>query len=104
MKNYFRIKEGDRMKIKVKGFKSLIKAVRNRAHLFPVKVLIRAKSKTYYGIRYKTGNKAMEFTKKQMKIPNTVEVLFDTIDGKRKNITENDVLRRQASQEVYKNL
>lgn len=81
------------MKIKVKGFKSLIKAVRNRAHLFPVKVLIRAKNKTYYGIRYKTGNKAMEFTKKQMKIPNTVEVLFDTIDGKRKNITENDVLR-----------
>lgn len=81
------------MKIRLKGFKSLTKAVRNRAHLFPVKVLIRAKSKTYYGIRYKTGNKAMEFTKKQMKIPNTVEVLFDTIDGKRKNLTENDVLR-----------
>lgn len=86
-------KRSEKVKIKVKGFKSLIKAVRNRAHLFPVKVLIRAKNKTYYGIRYKTGNKAMEFTKKQMKIPNTVEVLFDTLDGKRKNITENDVLR-----------
>lgn len=81
------------MKIKVKGFKSLIKAVQNRAHLFPIKVLIRAKNKTYYGIRYKTGNKAMEFTKKQMKIPNNVEALFDTKDGKRKNLSENDVLR-----------
>lgn len=81
------------MKIRLKGFKSLIKAVQNRAHLFPVKVLVNGKTKTYYSIRYKTGNKAMEIAKKQMKIPNTVEVLFDTIDGKRKNITENDVLR-----------
>ena len=81
------------MKIKVKGFKSLIKAVQNRAHLFPVKVLVNGKTKTYYSIRYKTGNKAMEIAKKQMKIPNNVEALFDTKDGKRKNLTENDVLR-----------
>lgn len=81
------------MKIKVKGFKSLIKAVQNRAHLFPVKVLVNGKTKSYYSIRYKTGNKAMDIAKKQMKIPDTVEALFDTKDGKKKNLTENDVLR-----------
>lgn len=80
------------MKIKVKGLKSLIKAVQNRAHLFPVKVLVNGKTKTYYSIRYKTGNKAMEIAKKQMKIPNNAEVLFDTKDGKRKNLTEKEVL------------
>lgn len=80
------------MKIKVKGFKSLIKAVQNRAHLFPVKVLVNGKTKTYYSIRYKTGNKAMEIAKKQMKIPNNVEALFDTKDGKKKNLTEKEVL------------
>ena len=81
------------MKIRVKGFKSLIKAVQNRAHLFPVKVLVNGKTKSYYSIRYKTGNKAMDIAKKQMKIPDTVEALFDTKDGKKKNLTENDVLR-----------
>lgn len=81
------------MKIKVKGFKSLIKAVQNRAHLFPVKVLVNGKTKSYYSIRYKTGNKAMDIAKKQMKIPDNVEALFDTKDGKKKNLTENDVLK-----------
>lgn len=70
-----------------------MKAVQNRVHLFPVKVLVNGKTKTYYSIRYKTGNKAMEIAKKQMKIPNNVEALFDTKDGKRKNLSENDVLR-----------
>lgn len=70
-----------------------MKAVQNRAHLFPVKVLVNGKTKTYYSIRYKTGNKAMEIAKKQMKIPNNAEVLFDTKDGKKKNLTEKEVLK-----------
>lgn len=81
------------MKIKVKGFKSLIKAVQNRAHLFPVKVLVNGKTKSYYSIRYKTGNKAMEIARKQMRIPNDADILFDSKDGKKKNLTENDVLK-----------
>lgn len=81
------------MKFRLKGIKNLIKAVQNRAHLFPVKVLVNGKTKTYYSIRYKTGNKAMEIAKKQMKIPDNVEALFDTKDGKRKNLTEKDVLK-----------
>ena len=81
------------MKIRLKGLRSLIKAVQNRAHLFPVKVLVNGKTKTYYSIRYKTGNKAMEIAKKQMKIPDNVEALFDTKDGKRKNLTEKEVLK-----------
>lgn len=81
------------MKIRLSGFRNLIKAVQNRVHLFPVKVLVNGKTKTYYSIRYKTGNKAMEIAKKQMKIPDNVEALFDTKDGKRKNLTEKDVLK-----------
>ena len=81
------------MKIRVKGFKSLIKAVQNRAHLFPVKVLVNGKTKSYYSIRYKTGNKAMEIARKQMRIPNDADILFDSKDGKKKNLTENDVLK-----------
>lgn len=81
------------MKIRLKGLRSLIKAVQNRAHLFPVKVLVNGKTKTYYSIRYKTGNKAMEIAKKQMKIPDNVEALFDTKDGQKKNLTEKEVLK-----------
>lgn len=81
------------MKIRLKGLRSLIKAVQNRAHLFPVKVLVNGKTKTYYSIRYKTGNKAMEIARKQMRIPNNAEILFDSIDGKKKNLTEKDVLK-----------
>ena len=81
------------MKIKINGFKSLIKAVQNRAHLFPVKVLVNGKTKSYYSIRYKTGNKAMEIARKQMRIPNDADILFDSKDGKKKNLTENDVLK-----------
>ena len=84
---------GEKVKIRLKGLRSLMKAVQNRAHLFPVKVLVNGKTKTYYSIRYKTGNKAMEIAKKQMKIPNNAEALFDTKDGKKKNLTEKEVLK-----------
>lgn len=80
------------MKIRIKGFKSLIKAVQNRAHLFPVKVLVNGKNKTFYSIRYKSGNKAMEMAKKDMKIPANAEAIFDTKDGKKKGLSEKDVL------------
>lgn len=83
---------GEKVKIRLKGLRSLIKAVQNKAHLFPVKVLVNGKTKTYYSIRYKTGNKAMEIAKKQMKIPNNREALFDSKDGKAKNLSEKDVL------------
>lgn len=56
-------KSSEKVKIKVKGFKSLYKVVRNRAYLFPVKVLVNGKTKTCYSIRYKTGNKVMEIAK-----------------------------------------
>lgn len=80
------------MRIIIKDFKSLIKAVQNRAHLFPVKVLINGKNKTFYGIRYKSGNKAMEIAKKQMKLPENIEVSFDSKDGKAKGLSEKEVL------------
>lgn len=84
---------GEKVKIRLKGLRSLIKAVPNKAHLFPVKVLVNGKTKTYYSIRYKTGNKAMEIARKQMWIPNNAEILFDSIDGKKKNLTEKEVLK-----------
>lgn len=80
------------MRVIIKDFKSLIKAVQNRAHLFPVKVLINGKNKTFYGIRYKSGNKAMEIAKKQMKLPENIEVSFDSKDGKAKGLSEKEVL------------
>lgn len=80
------------MRIIIKDFKSLIKAVQNRAHLFPVKVLINGKNKTFYGMRYKSGNKAMEIAKKQMKLPENIEVSFDSKDGKAKGLSEKEVL------------
>lgn len=80
------------MRIIIKDFKSLIKAVQNRAHLFPVKVLINGKNKTFYGMRYKSGNKAMEIAKKQMKLPENIDVSFDSKDGKAKGLSEKEVL------------
>ena len=80
------------MKIRFKGLAKLLKAVPNRAHLFPVKVLVNGKNKSFYAIRYKTGNKAMEIVLKQMRIPNDREALFDSKDGKAKNLSEKDVL------------
>lgn len=52
------------MKIRFKGLAKLLKAIPNRAHLFPVKVLVNGKNKSFYAIRYKTGNKAMEIVLK----------------------------------------
>ena len=80
------------MKIRFKGLAKLLKAVPNRAHLFPVKVLVNGKNKSFYAIRYKTGNKAMEIVLKQMRIPNDREALFDSKDGKAKNLSEKEVL------------
>ncbi|MCW6702146.1 hypothetical protein NH288_08605 [Anaerococcus sp. NML200537] len=80
------------MKIRFKGLAKLFKAIPNRAHLFPVKVLVNGKNKSFYAIRYKTGNKAMEIVLKQMRIPNDREALFDSKDGKAKNLSEKDVL------------
>lgn len=80
------------MKIRFKGLAKLLKAIPNRAHLFPVKVLVNGKNKSFYAIRYKTGNKAMEIVLKQMRIPNDREALFDSKDGKAKNLSEKDVL------------
>lgn len=81
------------MKIKVKGFKSLIKAVRNRAHLVPVMTLINGKFKTYYGKRYVSPGEAMETAKEDFKINPYQEAIFESKDGKVKNITEKEVLK-----------
>lgn len=81
------------MKIKIKGFKSLIKAVRNRAHLVPVMTLINGKFKTYYGKRYVSPGEAMETAKEDFKINPYQEAIFESIDGKVKNITEKEVLK-----------
>ena len=80
------------MKIRFKGLAKLLKAIPNRAHLFPVKVLVNGKNKSFYAIRYKTGNKAMEIVLKQMRIPKDREALFDSKDGKAKNLSEKDIL------------
>ncbi len=81
------------MKIKIKGFKSLIKAVRNRAHLVPVMTLINGKFKTYYGKRYVSPGEAMETAKEDFKINPYQEAIFESKDGKVKNITEKEVLK-----------
>ena len=81
------------MKIKVKGFKSLIKAVQNRAHLFPVKKLINGKTKTFYATRYVSGGEAMDIAKQGYKINPYQEAVFESKDGKRKNISEKEVLQ-----------
>lgn len=80
------------MKIRVKGYKRFYKAISNKAHLFPVKVPIQGKNKSYYGIRWKSGTKAMEYIKKDNKIPKDANLTFETKDGKKKGITENQVL------------
>ncbi len=80
------------MKIRVKGYKRFYKAISNKAHLFPVKVPIQGKNKSYYGIRWKSGTKAMEYIKKDNKIPKDTNMVFETKDGKKKGITENQVL------------
>lgn len=81
------------MKIKIKGFKSLIKAVRNRAHLVPVMTLINGKFKTYYSKRYVSPGEAMETAKEEFKINPYQEAIFESKDGKVKNLTEKDVLK-----------
>lgn len=81
------------MKIRIKGFKSLIKAVRNRAHLVPVMTLINGKFKTYYGKRYVSPGEAMETAKEDFKINPYQEAIFESKDGKRKNISEKEVLQ-----------
>ena len=80
------------MKIRVKGYKRFYKAISNKAHLFPVKVPIQGKNKSYYGIRWKSGTKAMEYIKKDNKIPKDTNMVFETKDGKKKGLTENQVL------------
>lgn len=80
------------MKIRVKGIRKFYKAINNKAHLFPVKVPIQGKNKSYYGIRWKSGTKAMEYIKKDNKIPKDTNMVFETKDGKKKGITENQVL------------
>lgn len=80
------------MKISIKGFRKLFKAIGNRAHLFPVKVPIQGKNKSYYGIRWKSGTKAMEYIKKDIKVSKDSNLLFDSKDGKKKGMTENQVL------------
>lgn len=84
------------MRIRLKTMKSLrglIKAIStNRAHLFPVKVPIRGKKSTFYGIRYKSGKTAMEYVKKENKLPKDAELIFDSKDGKAKGLSEKDVL------------
>lgn len=79
--------------MKIKGFKSLIKAVRNRAHLVPVMTLINGKFKTYYGKRYVSPGEAMETAKEDFKINPYQEAIFESKDGKVKNITEKEVLK-----------
>lgn len=81
------------MKIKIKGFKSLVKAVRNRAHLVPVMTLINGKFKTYYSKRYVSPGEAMETAKEEFKINPYQEAIFESKDGKVKNLTEKDVLK-----------
>lgn len=80
------------MKIMIKGFRKFFKAIGNRAHLFPVKVPIQGKNKSYYGIRWKSGTKAMEYIKKDIKVSKDSNLLFDSKDGKKKGMTENQVL------------
>lgn len=80
------------MKIRLKGFRSLIKAVQNRAHLFPVKKLINGKTKTFYATRYVSGGEAMDIAKQGYKINSYQEAIFESKDGKKKNISEKEVL------------
>lgn len=80
------------MKIRLKGFRSLIKAVQNRAHLFPVKKLINGKTKTFYATRYVSGGEAMDIAKQGYKINSYQEAVFESKDGKKKNISEKEVL------------
>lgn len=80
------------MKIMIKGFRKFFKAIGNRAHLFPVKVPIQGKNKSYYGIRWKSGTKAMEYIKKDIKVSKDSNLLFDSKDGKKKGMSENQVL------------
>lgn len=80
------------MKIRVKGYKRFYKAISNKAHLFPVKVPTQGKNKSYYGIRWKSGTKAMEYIKKDNKVPKDANLVFETKDGKKKGLTESQVL------------
>lgn len=80
------------MKFRLKGLRSLIKAIRNRDHLVPVITLISGKTKTFYAKRYVSPGEAMETAKEDFKINPYQEAIFESKDGKRKNITEKEVL------------
>lgn len=80
------------MKIRLRGIKSLIKAIRNRDHLVPVITLISGKTKTFYAKRYVSPGEAMVTAKEDFKINPYQEAIFESKDGKRKNITEKEVL------------